>query len=235
LRALTLNRCAISLEQLNNVLQKLIKLEVFELKTVDIIKSSHSNSTSKIIFPQSLRSLIYINNKPGVTNLPVKKPLQFLTINYIAYSRSIHPLLHNYLPNLLKFNYICNEVNEEFINFLSTNNQIQDLSIPIIFLPLIKTNTELLSNLKKLRLYAQNFSFEQIIPDNSNIPKFPNLEELNLNLRTNIEYEFAKLLIKNCFKLIRLNVISIKFEMDKLRDLVKFSKKLKYFNDERLF
>ncbi|KXN67723.1 hypothetical protein CONCODRAFT_10175 [Conidiobolus coronatus NRRL 28638] len=235
LRNLSLNYCIVSLKQLNNVMEKLTKLEVLDLKNIYIIKSSDCSSINNINLPQSLCSLTYSNVNSWLTNIPLKKPHHFLSTTCMVYDNLIRLFSPVHISSLRKFCYISNIGSEEYIAFLRFNNQIEDLSLPITLISAIKTNSELLTNLKKLRLYAQNFNYEQIAPDNLNIPNFPNLEELNLNLRTNTEMKFAELLIKKCPKLRKLNITSIEFEIQKLRELVKFAKNLKYFNGEVLF
>ncbi|KXN64663.1 hypothetical protein CONCODRAFT_161434, partial [Conidiobolus coronatus NRRL 28638] len=234
LRTLSFNMCAISLAQLNNILSKVSKLEVLALRRVDIINSPDSNSTNTIKFPNGLYSLTYINNMLSSSNLPDTKPIQFLKTNDSIDTTPSPHLSPQFLPRLSKLNYYSTTITDEFIEFLSINSQIEDLSLPITFLSSIKTNIKLLLNLKKLKLYAQSFRYEQVTADNLNIPAFPNLKELNLNLRTNTELEFAELLIKKCAKLSKLNILSSNLEYKKLKGLVKFANSLRYFNDERV-
>jgi hypothetical protein len=166
--------------------------------------------------------------------LPLENPLQFLTNVGEICTPSTHRLLPLQLPNLLKLYYIDIAIDEEFIEFLQINCQIEDLGLPLNFLSYIKQNQVLLTNLKNLKLYSSNFHAERVIADSLNIPAFPNLEELNLNLKTNTDLEFAKLLIKKCTKLFKLNVSSNNLEHKKLKRLVKFANGVRYFNNERV-
>jgi hypothetical protein len=234
LRTLSLNTCVISLDQLNGTLESLANLEVLELKCVDIINSLGSNSTNSISLPRNLRSLTYINNKSASSDLPNLKPIKFLTTDNIIDITPSNNLFPQHLPKLAKLNYYSITLTEEFTGLLNFNNQIEDLSLPITLLSSIKNNIRLLKNLKKLKLFAQNFRYEQVTADNLDIPAFPNLEELSLNLRTSTELEFAELLIKKCGKLFRLNVVSNNLEYKKLKELVKFANGLRYFNNEKI-
>ncbi|KXN65025.1 hypothetical protein CONCODRAFT_13540 [Conidiobolus coronatus NRRL 28638] len=229
LRTLSFNMCVVSLAQLNGILSKLSRLEILELKGTSLIISTDSNSAKEIAFPQSLISLTYINSKFSITDLPLEKPLEFLTNNNTVYPHSNHPLLPPRLPKLKKLNYFSTSFNEELIEFLQINNQIESLSIPMNYLSLIKLNQELITNLKKLKLFIESICYNHLTADNSIIPAFPNLGELNLNLMTNTELKFAGLLIKKCPKLSKLNIYSNNLDFKNVRELTKYANNLKYF------
>jgi hypothetical protein len=235
LRTLSFIMCTISLTQLNSILEKLTKLEALELNYLHLVKSSNSNFTENIAFPQSLRSLTYNHNTSSTTSLPLEKPLQFLSVNYIIHNRSAHPLLPIKLPNLHKLHYANTAVHEEFLEFLIINNHIEDLSIPITFIPTLKSNAELLSNLKILKLLNFKELSIKVTTESRNIPKLNNLMELSLDLRTSDELEFAGMLIKRCPKLHKLNIKSLRFELQKFSELIKYANNLKYFNEKRLY
>jgi hypothetical protein len=235
LRTLTLNLCVISLSKFNHLLERLTKLEVLYLNNIDITESLDNNSACYIRPPKSISCLTYSNINSWPTKLPLENPLEFLTNVGKICTASTHLLLPVQLPNLLKLSYIDIAIDQELIDFLQINCQIEGLSLPLNFLSYIKQNRALLTNLKKLKLYAPNFHEEQVTVDSLSIPVIPNLEELHLNLRTNTELEFSKLLIKKCAKLFRLNVFSGSLEYSKLKELVRFAKKLYYFNNERLY
>jgi hypothetical protein len=132
------------------------------------------------------------------------------------------------VPKLKTFNYFSTVFNRELVDFLEINNQIEHLSLPMNYLSLIKFNEELLTNLKRLKLYIESICYKPITLESSNIPGFPNLESLNLNLMTSTELKFAGLLIKKCPKLLKLNVFS-NLEVNYMRELPKSAKNLKYF------
>ncbi|KXN64703.1 hypothetical protein CONCODRAFT_170725, partial [Conidiobolus coronatus NRRL 28638] len=235
-RTLYFYKCVFSLEQLSNILEKLTKLEVLDLNNIDIIKSLDFNSTNEIIFPQNLSSLTYINIRSWLTTLPLKKPLEFLTTTSSIDITSDHSLLPQLLPKLKKFDYFSSTLKYELLKFLDINYQIVDLRLPIIFLSYIIPDQKFLTGLKKLNLYATNFVSVDVNADKAIIPDLRNLEELELILDTSAQLEYAKLLIRNCPKLRKLNITSIEFKIQKLRELVKFAKNLNilmvkyYFN-----
>jgi hypothetical protein len=234
LRRLSLNLCVISLDKFKSVLKMLDNIEILELKFVNFINSPELNSTNNIALPRNLRSITYINNKSGSSNLPDIKPIQFLTTENLIDTTPAYHLSAQYLPKLSKLNYNSTTLIEEFVELLDINTQIEDLSLPISNLSSIKTNIRLLESLKKLKFYPQSLRNNQVTAYSSDIPNFPNLEELNLNLRASTEFELAEKLIRNCPKLARLNVISDNLEYSKLRELTRFAEKLNYFNDEKL-
>jgi hypothetical protein len=232
LRALYICDCVFSLEQFNNALENLVKLEILDLSDINIIKSPDSNSSNEVILPQNLHTLNYLFVRSCSTTLHLKMHFKFLEAEISTDTTPGQSLPPQLLPKLKKLDYVNGTLDNELVIFLDINFQIEDLRLPIIFLSYIISDKKFLSCLKKLKLYATDIVTVDVNEYNAAIPDLSNLERLSLYLNTNSQLNYAKLLIKNCPNLFALKVSTRDLKYYKLRELAKVSKNIMYFNDE---
>ncbi|KXN67720.1 hypothetical protein CONCODRAFT_167198 [Conidiobolus coronatus NRRL 28638] len=155
LSQLTLISLEVPLFQFSLILSKLQKLEILNLQSISLLKSSEDLEIANILhFPQSLIELTYSLIWIDVTDLPRLSTIEFVTNENLRYTNVDLELTPQYLPNLKKLDYCNMRLSTQLTKFIELNLQLEYLHLPNIFLDIVNREIiDRMSNLKDLSVH----------------------------------------------------------------------------------